>query len=119
MNPKISVIVPTYNSRETMKECLRGILDSEHGSYEVLVVDDGSLDGTPDIVKEFSVKLIKLHEHSGAAHARNYGSKEANGEILLFVDSDIIIAKDTLKKIEMRLREDRTAAVMSIYSITP
>ena len=98
MSEKISIIIPNYNSSETIGECLTAATNLDYDNYEVIVVDDGSTDNSIKIIKKFPCKLIKLKNNSGAAEARNAGAKNATGKILMFTDSDIIIPKDSLKK---------------------
>lgn len=90
---KVSVIVPAYNTKDYMEECLDSILNQTIDEIEILVVDDGSTDGTTDIIKEYEKKYpekIKAFykPNGGQAEARNVGLSHATGEYLGFVDSD-------------------------------
>ena len=82
----ISVIIPTYNSINTIEECLLS-LQNNFLDKEVIVVDSYSTDGTLEVCEKFGVKIIKTHER-GIAKARNIGIKNANGDYILFIDSD-------------------------------
>lgn len=93
---KISVIIPAHNAQRTIKETLRSIYASEFKDYEVIVVDDASTDRTIDIVKEFNCRLIKSEGYKNRSLARNTGIKESKGEILVFIDSDVVVNKDSL-----------------------
>lgn len=97
--PKISVIIPNHNDAETLPLCLRAVLDSDYPDFEVIVVDDKSTDNSPEVIKKFRVKFIIHAENRGAGAARNTGAKEAAGEILLFIDADVCVYRNTLQKV--------------------
>ena len=97
---KISVIVPVYNGENFLNHCLDALLKSDYKSFEVIVVDDCSTDKSVDICIEKGVKVIKMSQNSGPAAARNHASKIAKGEILLFVDADVVVKENTLRKVE-------------------
>lgn len=94
---RISVIIPAYNAERTILHTLRGLETQTRKDFEVLVVDDGSTDTTTRVVTEFGkqnslpVRLIE-QENSGPAKARNTGAEQADGEILIFLDSDCLPA---------------------------
>ena len=85
MNPKFSIIIPSFNSSKTIGECLNAATKIDYKNYEVVVVDDASQDNSVEIIKRFPCKLIKLKKNLGAAEARNIGAKVAKGNILLFL----------------------------------
>jgi len=85
--PKISVVVCTYNNEATLRDCLDGLRRIEYPDYEVIVVNDGSTDGTDDITREYGFHLIST-ENRGLANARNAGLDAANGEIIAYIDAD-------------------------------
>lgn len=95
----ISIIIPNYNSAKTIGQCLESVYNSNSRNFEVIVVDDGSADNSTGIIDLFPCKLIKLNHNKGPANSRNIGVKHSKGNILLFLDSDIIINKNTIKKI--------------------
>lgn len=112
-----SVIVPTYNSGKTIKRCLEAVLCSDFKEFEVIVVDDASTDNTVEIAGAFPVKVVRLEKHSGASHARNTGQKQAKHGVLVFVDSDIMINKDTLSRIINTFEaQPEVAAIVGILS---
>jgi glycosyltransferase involved in cell wall biosynthesis len=87
--PLVSVIVPTYNGEAYIGDCLSSILDQDHPRIEVLVVDDGSTDGTEAVVQRFGPQVRYFRQpNSGSAVARNRGLDEARGELIAFCDSD-------------------------------
>jgi len=85
--PKISVIVCTFNGRRTLWECLDGLLRLDYANYEVIVVNDGSTDGTEKIAAQYGFRLITT-ENRGLAAARNTGLQAATGEIVAYIDDD-------------------------------
>lgn len=94
--PKISVIVCTYNGERTLRDCLRSLKRLNYPDFEVIVVDDGSSDSTPDIVCEFPGILYAQQMHKGLSAARNRGAAEAAGEILAYTDDDCVVDEDWL-----------------------
>lgn len=92
----ISVVIPSRNAEATIGECLRAALGSSHGSFEVVVVDDASTDGSKEIVRGFPCRLVELKEHAGVSKARNKGAENSKGDILLFIDADCLLEKDAL-----------------------
>lgn len=98
MESMISVIVPAYNAEHTIERCLRSILTQTYQNLEVLVINDGSTDGTEKKILKICnddgrVKLISI-KNSGVSHARNLGLDNAKGEYITFVDSDDFIEKE-------------------------
>lgn len=96
--PLISLIVPVYNVKDYLKTCLQSILEQTYKNLEIILVDDGSDDGSSSICDEFArmdqrIKTIHL-PHSGVSAARNAGLAAATGELLGFVDSDDWIDHD-------------------------
>lgn len=93
----LSIVIPAYNSAQTLEECLRAIerIDGyEH--CETIVVDDASTDSTLGIAKKFGVKIVSALGRRGAAFARNSGAKAATGEYLLFIDSDVALSSKNI-----------------------
>ena len=91
-SPLISVIVPVYNKKKYLRRCLECLLGQDYKNLEIILVDDGSTDGSSEVIREFSQRygIIRsfFQKNSGAASARNYGMRVAKGEYLCFVDSD-------------------------------
>lgn len=87
--PTISVILPTYNRAKFIARAINSILNQTYTDYEIIVVDDGSVDNTKEILKPYMGKIEYIyHEHLGASAARNVGIKAAKGEYIAFLDSD-------------------------------
>lgn len=96
-----SVVIPTYNRREFLRRCLRSLcVQTAPGSaYEIVVVDDGSTDGTGELVAELTAeapcRLTYRHQpNSGRARARNEGIRAAHGRLIIFLDSDMVVDRE-------------------------
>lgn len=85
--PRISVVVCSYNGSRTIRDCLEGLARLDYPDYEVIVVNDGSRDATPEIAAEYDVRLIST-ENRGLSSARNTGMEAATGEIIAYTDDD-------------------------------
>tara|TARA_Y100001968_G_scaffold320948_1_gene354604 strand:+ start:1376 stop:2308 length:933 start_codon:yes stop_codon:yes gene_type:complete len=101
----VSVVIPTFNRLPILKKCLSALEDQQPSSsidgYEVLIVDDGSTDGTTEWLEREStqyphLKLLK-QDHAGPAKGRNKGVENAKGDIIIFIDSDIVVNYSFLK----------------------
>jgi glycosyltransferase involved in cell wall biosynthesis len=113
--PSFSVIIPTYQRRETVCEVLRALSAIVYkGAIELIVVVDGSTDGTADAVGAiecpFELKIVS-QDNRGAAAARNRGATEATGEILLFLDDDMLCAADLVAQHARMYAEGADAVV--------
>lgn len=88
-DPLVSVILPVYNREGSVGRAIRSVLAQTYGPFELIVVDDGSTDGTRGVVEGFgaSVKLV-AQAHAGVYVARNLGLRHARGELVAFIDSD-------------------------------
>ncbi len=86
-NPLVSVIIPTFNRAHFLKEALSSVMAQTYRPLEVIVVDDGSTDKTPQVVSGYPVKYIK-GPRRGVAAARNRGIRASRGELIAFLDSD-------------------------------
>ena len=111
--PQWSVVIPTYNRLNILKKCLTALENQNFDQvYEILVVDDGSTDDTVEFLRshpeQFPHVKVLQQNHAAAAVARNLGIDEAQGEYIVFVDSDIIVTSDYLAgHAEALANEDR------------
>lgn len=101
--PQISIITPAFNAAATIAAAIQSVQAQSFDDWEMIVVDDGSSDGTGAIVERFSaedprVRLIRRPENQGAAAARNHAIKIANGRYLAFLDAHNIWAADKLEQ---------------------
>jgi glycosyltransferase involved in cell wall biosynthesis len=94
--PKFSVVVACYNGARTLKACLDSLLKLNYPDYEVILVDDGSTDATPQIAKLYNNILYFRQQNLGLSAARNTGIAMANGEIIAFTDADCRADEDWL-----------------------
>ncbi len=85
--PSISVVVCTYNGKRTIRDCLEGLRKLDYPNYEVIVVNDGSTDGTGEVAAEYGFKVINT-SNCGLSSARNTGMRAAKGEIVAYIDDD-------------------------------
>lgn len=117
MYNQISVVIPTYNAEKTIGKTLEACLNQDYtGRAEIIVVDDGSTDGTREVVSKYPVSYI-YQENSGPAAARNKGWRVGSGEIICFTDSDCIPHRDWLSKLLRNYQNDDTGAVGGSYTI--
>lgn len=89
--PRVSVIIPTYNRAHLIEETLESALAQTYPDYEIIVVDDGSTDGTLSVLSKYEDRLrvvSQAHQGNGGAQARNLGISKASGEYVAFLDSD-------------------------------
>lgn len=103
----VSIIVPVYNAAKMLNRSIRSILSQTENDWELILVDDGSTDGSTDICLEFSkrdcrVKLFCESNH-GVSHARNIGMDNASGQYLYFMDADDWMEKDALQKLREKI----------------
>lgn len=103
MNPLISVVVPVYNVEKTIVRCVESILNQTFTNWELILVDDGSIDHSGIICDEYALKdnrvLVFHKENGGVSSARNMGLDKAIGKYITFVDSDDWIEKEFLEKL--------------------
>jgi len=116
--PYLSIVIPAFNSKLTIVRLLDSIFASRQRDLEVIVVNDGSNDNTKEevnsyIKKKLPVILISFKNSSGPARARNTGAKKATGEVLLFLDSDVIVQKGTIKETIKGFKEDKYRVAMT------
>lgn len=101
INIMISVIVPVYNVENYIENCVASLLNQTFTDYEILLIDDGSTDSSGELCDNFAEKYepIKVYhkQNGGLSDARNYGLNKAEGEYIIFIDSDDWIDEDTLR----------------------
>jgi glycosyltransferase involved in cell wall biosynthesis len=93
VNVRVSVVMPSFNAEQTLREAVESVLAQTEPSFELLVVDDGSVDRTVEIASAFHDPRVRLirHDHRGAAAARNLGIEAARAPLVSFVDSDDLL----------------------------
>jgi glycosyltransferase involved in cell wall biosynthesis len=116
----ISVIIPTHNSEGTIEATLRSVKATEYSPLEIIVVDDASEDRTVEIARRHAEVVLTLDHQRGPAAARNFAAKRARGDVLLFMDSDVLIPEDLIATMGTMLdQEADLAGTASITSTTP
>ncbi|HET7578174.1 MAG TPA: bifunctional glycosyltransferase family 2 protein/CDP-glycerol:glycerophosphate glycerophosphotransferase [Bacillales bacterium] len=109
LTPKISVIVPVYNVEDYLEECLDSLVNQTLEGIEVIMVNDGSRDSSPDIMEDYAAKYDNFKayhkENGGLGQARNFGVQYANGEYLAFLDSDDYVARKAYEKMYETAKE--------------
>src|SRR5438874_647614 len=91
----VSVVIPCYNQAHFLGEAIESVVSQTHSPIETIVVDDGSTDGTADVAAAYRVRCVR-QENRGLPEARNTGIRVSNGEAVLFLDSDDLLAHDAV-----------------------
>lgn len=112
----ISIIIPIYNTEKYLSRCIDSVLASSYQDFEIILVNDGSVDSCQQICRRYSERDCRIRSvdqvHKGVSEARNRGIDESNGEWIVFVDSDDMIAPDFL---EMIAREEYQEQELLIF----
>jgi glycosyltransferase involved in cell wall biosynthesis len=97
--PRVSVVIPAYNRAHFLPEVVESALAQTYRDFEVIVIDDGSTDNTPEVASRFppAVRYYR-QENQGLSAVRNKGIELARGEYIIFLDSDDVLLKDALEK---------------------
>jgi glycosyltransferase involved in cell wall biosynthesis len=99
MNPKVSICIPTFNRKDYLKETLDSVFAQTYKDYEIIIVDDGSTDGTEEMIKSAGNKVRYFwQENAGDAAARNRLIKLAQGRFITFIDSDDLLMPDAAER---------------------
>ena len=105
--PKYSFVIPVYNCRQYLEECVSSVLDQTVSDLEILLVDDGSADGSGELCDKLAERDERIRvyhkENGGAGSARNLGIEKSEGDYVLFIDGDDTIEKDCLESVEPAL----------------
>lgn len=122
MNDVISVIIPVYNIASYLPQCVDSVLSQDYRELEVILVDDGSTDGSGEICDRYAAldsRVQVIHQHnSGAAAAKNAGLRRASGKYLNFVDSDDYLEPDVFGyMLEVLKRNDADAVQFSFRDV--
>lgn len=110
MSVELSIIVPAYNSAPYLEACINSIAMSTYQNYEIILIDDGSTDGTSEICEKLAQKynkLIVFHtENQGICAARNLGIENATGKYIGFVDADDLISPIMFETLTSHMTDD-------------
>ena len=121
-NPLISIIIPVYNAGEHLKKCLDSVIHQTWRNLEILLIDDGSTDGSGDLCDEYAAgdkRITCLHQvNSGVSKARNAGIRLAKGDYYHFLDGDDYIEEDTCEYLLHLIRAHGCEVINFEYYIT-
>ena len=112
---KVSVIIPMYNASGCIESCLSAVSKQTVKDFEVLLIDDCSTDDTVQKAERYPFKIIKTEKRISPARVRNYGAKNASGDILIFVDADVVLKPDSVEGIVGAISRPDTDSVFGIY----
>ena len=117
--PTVSIVMPVWKSERYIAEAVKSVLGQTFEAFELLIVDDGSPDGSLDICRAFSDPRIRYlrQENRGLAAARNTGLRHARGEFIAFLDSDDIWEPEKLERHVAHLRSSPGVGVSFCYSV--
>lgn len=117
---KISVIIPIYNVEEYLEECLQSVADQTMDGIQAIMVDDGSLDGSTDIAKEFAKRYDNFkyvrQKNGGLGNARNTGVQYAEGKYIIFLDSDDVVPDYAYEKMYQAAERNQSDMVVGNVS---
>ena len=118
---RLSVVIPVHNGGDDLQKCLEALMASTRPPDELIIVDDASTDGSAQVADKFgAVVLCQNHRPIGPARARNLGAAQTEGDVLLFLDADVVVHADTLAQIECHLTEHpEIAALFGSYDDHP
>ena len=117
---RVSVIVPVYNNPDQLSRCLLALRTATGADTELIVVDDASTDDVSSTAAHFGTRFLRLTRNAGPAAARNHGARYARGQILFFVDADVVVPNDAIGRIQTLLdRHGEIAAVFGSYDACP
>lgn len=116
----ISIIIPTYNAATFIPDLLESIFSQKIDDMEVIIVDDCSTDNTVDLARKYPVRIIEMETNSGPARARNRGVEAARGDIIFFLDSDVIVMDGTIREVKEFFDNNPSAnCVIGVCSTEP
>jgi len=120
--PKVSVIIPIYNSGKHLDRCLSSVVDQVYTNLEILLINDGSSDNSASVCKEYAKKDKRIHyyhkDNGGVSSARNFGMRKATGTYITFVDSDDVITKDSLDILVCSINDADISMIKEIETIS-
>ena len=116
----ISIVIPTYNAERFITPLLESVFRNKIEEMEVVIVDDCSTDDTVETARKYPVNMIQLQKNGGPARARNIGAEAAKGEIIFFLDSDVVVLDGAIKEVRDHFERDPSAkCVIGVCSTEP
>ena len=100
--PLVSIIMPVYNCEKYISEAIESVLSQSYQNWELLIVDDGSTDHSPEIIDRYAQKDVRIqsfhNKNEGVSAARNFALSKISGELVTFIDSDDVYHPDRLQR---------------------
>ena len=120
MNEKVSIIIPAYNAEKYLCECLDSALNQTYTNVELIIVNDGSADKTKDILDHYvaqheNIKVIHT-ENGGVSRARNIGLDNADGDYIMFLDSDDLLVPNAIEILMQDLTDSNADVAIGLMS---
>lgn len=121
---KYSIILPTYNREKTINNAILSVINQTYKDYELIIVDDGSTDGTAKLIDNYEKKYANIHvvhnaENMGVSKCRNIGIQLAQGEYILFLDDDDVFTEDALQYITDNSTSNEDLIVFGLFDYLP
>jgi len=113
MNPKVSIFVSSMNGKIQLKNCIESISENNFKDYEIIIVDNGSTDGSVDYIKTLDVKMILNKKNYGLIAATNQGASIAKGKYILFLAQDNVIDANMINNLLDLFNKDETIGIVS------
>ncbi len=119
MEHTVSVIIPVYNVEKYLEQCLAGVVGQSYKNLEIILVDDGSSDGSPAICDTYAAKdervIVYHNPNHGPSYSRNFGIDHSRGEYLLFIDSDDWVDENYVANLVKAIEETHSELAISPY----
>lgn len=119
--PLVSVIIVNFNGRRHLERCLESLMQADYENFEVILVDNGSCDGSVEFVEEKypQIKIKKLEKNYGFAEPNNIGAKIASGEFLLFLNNDTVVTPNFIAELVNTTNQDPQIAICQSMLLKP
>ncbi|NQG97665.1 glycosyltransferase family 2 protein [Streptococcus suis] len=111
LEPSVTVLIPVYNGEDFIGECLESLLHQSYSNYEIMVIDDGSTDGTLEKLKEYPVKVLSYQENRGISYALNYGIDQIETDYIIRMDADDLAHYDRIR-LQVKFMENNPMVFM-------
>jgi len=119
MSTRVSVVIPCFNAASYVGQAIDSALAQSHGDVEVIVIDDGSTDGSSEVIASFGARIRSEQlPHGGAPRARNRGLALATGQAVTFLDADDLLAHDTIAASLVALAVAPQRSVVAALGVT-
>ncbi|MDP8245689.1 MAG: glycosyltransferase family 2 protein [Candidatus Hinthialibacter antarcticus] len=111
-----SIVIPVYNGAKTLPDTLISVMQLEGAAFEVIIVDDASTDNTAQLALDAGARVVTLEQNSGPATARNKGAAESKYDVIVFTDSDVLVPKALLQKLDQHFQQSNAECVQGVFS---